>query len=160
MIEYYGENPAANQNPWSALFKTIAVLRIGTGIMLLSGHGIAAVLGAYHFLWQEKEWDWAKNFAEAGIPYAHLAAPAAAVVVSAVGLGWTLGFITRFFAVVFLPFITTVIIILQRAGSPHTEAAWLYGFITFTLLLFGSGAISLDKLFHIGERLTAPKKRR
>jgi hypothetical protein len=36
----------------------------------------------------------------------------------------------------------------------------LLGFISFTLLLFGSGAISLDKLFHIGERLSAPKKRR
>ena len=45
MIEYYGENPTASQNPFSALFKTIAVLRIGTGVMLLTRHGISAVLG-------------------------------------------------------------------------------------------------------------------
>jgi uncharacterized membrane protein YphA (DoxX/SURF4 family) len=160
MIEYYGENPSASHNPWSALFKTIAVLRIGTGVMLLTRHGIAAILGAYHFLWSEQEWDWAKNFAEAGLPYPHLSAPAAALIVAAVGVSWTIGFLTRFFAVVFLPVIITAIIVLTRLGSPHIEAAWLYGFISFTLLLFGSGAISLDKLFHIGGRLSAPKKRR
>ncbi|MBL9134051.1 MAG: hypothetical protein JNG86_22755 [Verrucomicrobiaceae bacterium] len=49
---------------------------------------------------------------------------------------------------------------LQRAASPLVESAWLYTFITFTLLLFGSGAISLDKLFHIGGQLAAPKSRR
>jgi uncharacterized membrane protein YphA (DoxX/SURF4 family) len=160
MIEYYGENPSASHNPWSALFKTIAVLRIGTGVMLLTRHGIAAILGAYHFLWSEQEWAWAKDFAEAGVPYAHLAAPAAALIVVAVGTSWTLGFLTRFFAVVFLPLIAAAIIVLTRLGSAHIEAAWLYAFIGFTLLLFGSGAISLDKLFHIGGGRSGPKKRR
>lgn len=160
MIEYYGENPTASQNPFSALFKTIAVLRIGAGVMLLTRHGISALLGAYHFLWQEHTWDWAKSFAEAGITYAHLAAPATALIVASVGASWTLGFLTRFFSVVFLPVIITAIVILTRATSPHLEAAWLYAFISFTLMLFGSGAISIDKLFHLSERLAAPKKRR
>ncbi|MBE7496053.1 MAG: DoxX family membrane protein [Verrucomicrobiaceae bacterium] len=160
MIEYYGENPAANQNPWSGLFKTIVVLRMGTGVLLLTRHGIAAVTGAYHFLWNEQEWDWARLFADNGVPYAHLTAPAVALVVAAVGLGWTLGFLTRFFAIVFLPVVITALIMLQRVGSVHVEAAWLYALITFTLLLFGSGAISLDKLFHIGGQLSSPSRRR
>lgn len=160
MIEYYGENPAANQNPWSALFKTIAILRIGTGVLLLTRHGIAATMGAYQFLWNEQEWDWTKVFAANGIPYAMFTAPAVAIIIAAVGLGWTLGFLTRFFAVLFMPVIITTLVVLQRQGSPQVEAAWLYAFISFTLLLFGSGAISLDKLFHIGGQLAAPKPRR
>jgi uncharacterized membrane protein YphA (DoxX/SURF4 family) len=160
MIEYYGENPSASQNTWSALFKTIAVLRIGTGLLLLARHGIAAVIAAYHFLWHEQEWGWAKGFAEAGLPYPHLAAPAAALIVAAVGISWSIGFLTRFFAIVFLPVVITAIGVFTRLGSPHLEAAWLYGLITFTLLLFGSGAISLDKLFHLGGRLSTPKRRR
>lgn len=160
MIEYYDENPSASQNPFSALFKTIAVLRIGTGVMLLTRHGISAVLGAYHFLWQEHPWDWPKSFAEAGIPYAHLAAPAAALIIASVGASWTLGFLTRFFSVLFMPVIITAIVVFTRSGSPHLEAAWLYAFISFTLILFGSGAISIDKLFHLGDRLLGQKKRR
>ena len=151
MIEYYGENPSANQSPWSALFKTIAILRIGTGIMLLSRHGIEAVFGAYDFLWNEKEWEWVTAFVDAGVPNAHLVAPAVALVVAAVGVSWTLGFVTRFFAIVFLPLIVAMLIILKGSGSAHVEAVWLYGLITVTLLLFGSGAISLDKLFNIGQ---------
>jgi uncharacterized membrane protein YphA (DoxX/SURF4 family) len=160
MIEYYGENPSASSNPWSALFKTIAILRIGTGVMLLTRHGITAIMGAYHFLLAEREWDWAKNFAEAGLPYPHLAAPAAALIVAAVGTSWSIGFLTRFFAVLFLPVIITAIVVLTRLGSPQIETAWLYAFISFTLLLFGSGAISIDKLFHIGGRLSNPRRRR
>ncbi|MBK8091265.1 MAG: hypothetical protein IPK32_04540 [Verrucomicrobiaceae bacterium] len=160
MIEYYGENPAANQNPWSALFKTIAILRIGTGVMLLSHHGVRMVIAAYQFLWKEQPWELARHFTDAGVPWAHLTTPAAALLVAAVGLSWTVGFLTRFFAIVFLPFIITVILMLQKIGSLHVEAAWLYGFITVTLLLFGSGAVSLDKLFHIGGQLVHPRRGR
>jgi len=160
MIEYYGENPSANTNPWSALFKTIAILRIGTGLVLLTRHGIGLITDAYQFFWNEKPWELVKQFAEAGVPYAHLTTPLIAIVVAAVGLSWTIGFLTRFFAILFLPVIVTALIMLSQAGSAHVEAAWLYGFITVTLLLFGSGAISLDKLFHIGGQLAQPRKGR
>ena len=160
MIEYYGENPAANQSPWAALFKTIAILRIGTGVLLLTQYGITAVLSAYDFYLYENGWSWLKLFVDAGIPNAHLVAPAVAVVVAAVGVSWTLGFVTRFFAVVFLPLIVTTLVILHRAGSVYVETAWLYTLISVTLLLFGSGAISLDKLFNIGQRMGGSKSRR
>jgi hypothetical protein len=38
------------------------------------------------------------------------------------------------------------------------EAAWLYLIITVTLLLFGSGTVSVDQLFRLGQ--SGPKKRR
>ena len=160
MIEYYGENPAKPPNPVGAFFKTIAFLRIGTGLTLLIRHGVAAVLGAYHFLWDETPWNWAKSFAKAEIPYPHLAAPAVAMVIASVGVSWTLGFLTRFFAILFLPVIITAIGILARSASPHLEAAWLYALISFTLLLFGSGSISIDRLFRLSDQLSGSKKRR
>lgn len=150
MIEHIGGNPAAAQNPFSSLFKTVAVLRIGTGVLLMSRHGFNAAVSAYHFLWKEEPWAWVTLFRDAGLPYAHLLAPFIALVVAGVALSWITGFLTRLFAVFFLPVIITTLVLLQKAGSIQVEAAWLYLFITATLLLFGSGAISIDKLFRLG----------
>jgi uncharacterized membrane protein YphA (DoxX/SURF4 family) len=158
MIEHIGGNPAAAQNPWASLFKTVAILRIGTGTLLLVRHGIGGVTGAYEFFWKEKPWAWVGMFHEAGLPYAHLVAPLTAVIVGAVGLFWVLGFLTRLFAAAFLPVVITVLVIAHKTGSVLTETAWLYLFISITLLLFGSGAISVDQLFRFGQ--AGPRKRR
>jgi len=160
MIEHIGGNPSANQNPWSSLFKTIAILRIGTGVLLLTRHGWQAALGAYEFIWQEKAWEWVRIFSAAGLPYPHLAAPAVAVVVFAVALAWTVGFLTRLFAVAFMPVVIGFIIFAQKSGSAQAEAGWLYLLVAFTLLLFGSGAVSIDKIFRLGESWGKPKKKR
>ncbi len=161
MIEHIGGNPAANANPWSSLFKTIAILRIGAGVLLLTQHGWRAGLGAYEFLWQEKTWDWAVKFQEAAIPYPLFTAPAAAIVLAAVAVSWTVGFLTRLFAAAFMPLGAAFIFFAGKSGAAEVEVAWLYLLIAFTLLLFGSGAVSLDKLFRLGESWSSkPKKRK
>ena len=161
MLDYVGGNPAANQNPWSGLFKSIVILRIGTGVLLLTRHAWLAAMGAYQFLWEEKSWDWVKAFSDAGLPYPQFTAPAAAIILSAVAVSFTLGFLTRLFAIVFMPVLALFLIYAQKEGSAQVETAWLYLLISFTLLLFGSGAISLDKLFHIGESWASrPKKKK
>lgn len=141
---------ASAQSPLSSLFKTIAILRIGSGTLLMARHGFSAAMSAYQFFWKEQPWAWVPAFHEAGIPYPHLVAPVVAVVVAGVALSWILGFLTRLFAAVFLPISITALVLLQKAGSVQAEAAWLYLFITVTLILFGSGAVSLDKLFRLG----------
>ena len=151
MIDYVGGNPAANQNPWSSLLKTIAVLRIGAGVMLMTHHGWSAAVGAYEFLWKEQNWDWVKIFNDAGLPYPQLLAPAVAIVVAVVACAWITGFLTRLFAVLFMPVVAGFLILAPKAGSIYIEAAWLYLLIAVTLLLFGSGSISMDKLFRLGE---------
>jgi uncharacterized membrane protein YphA (DoxX/SURF4 family) len=161
MIDYVGGNPAANQNPWSSLFKSIAILRIGAGAMLMYFHGWTAAMGAYQFLWKEQAWDWVKTFSDAGLPQPTLLAPAVAIVVAAVAAAWITGFLTRLFAVVFMPIVATFLMLAPKAGAIFIEAAWLYLIIAFTLLLFGSGAISLDTLFRLGESWSnRPKKKR
>lgn len=158
MLEYTGGNPAAVQNPLSSLFKTVAIVRIGTGVLLMTRHGFSAAVSAYHFFWKEEPWAWVTSFRDAGIPYAHLVAPLVALIVASVALSWIVGFLTRLFAVVFLPIVITALVLLPQAGPAHVEAAWLYLFITVTLLLFGSGAVSIDQLFRLGQGGT--KKRR
>jgi uncharacterized membrane protein YphA (DoxX/SURF4 family) len=54
--------------------------------------------------------------------------------------------------------VITALVILQKAGSVQVEAAWLYLFIAVTLLLYGSGAVSVDQLFRLGQG--GSKKRR
>ena len=161
MIDYIGGNPAANHHSHGSLFKTISVLRIGAGVMLMTRHGWTAAIGAYQLIWKEQNWDWVKSFHEAGLPYPAILAPTVALIVASVALSWITGFLTRLFSVFFMPILVGFLIFSPQAGSIYTEAAWLYLLICFTLLLFGSGAISLDKLFNIGERWSRrPKKRK
>ena len=158
MLEFTGGSPAAAQTPLSSLFQTAAILRIGTGLLLMTRYGLDAVQNAYHFFFQEKPWAWVPAFHEAGMPYAHLLAPIVALIIVAVAVSWTIGFLTRLFAFAFLPVVITTLVVLQHAGSPRVEAAWLCLIITVTLLLFGSGTVSVDQLFRLGQ--SGPKKRR
>lgn len=157
MIEYTGGNPAADQNPWSSLFKTIVILRIGSGLLLLTRHGWEAAWNAYQFLWAEKGWDWVKVFNDAGLPSPTIIAPAVALIIGAVAVSWTIGFLTRLFSVVFIPILIGFLIMAQKTGAGGSEAGWLYLLIAITLTLFGSGAVSIDQLFHLGTR---PKKKK
>ena len=158
MIEYTGTGPVDNSPPLSSYFKTISILRIGAGLVLMYHHGWAAAWSAYEFLWKEKPWPWLDLLKEAGIPQPHLAAPALAVVVAAVALSWITGFLTRLFSLLLIGVLAAVLMLTQRQGVP-AEAAWLYLFIAATLTLFGSGAISLDGLFHLGQNWSKPKKK-
>jgi uncharacterized membrane protein YphA (DoxX/SURF4 family) len=158
MLEYTGSGPAAASSPLSSLLQTAAILRIGTGLLLMTRYGIDAVQNAYHFFFQEQPWAWVPAFHEAGMPYAHLLAPVVAILIVLVALSWIIGFLTRLFACVFLPVVITTLVVLQHAGSPRVEAAWLYLIITVTLLLFGSGSVSVDQLFRLGHG--GPKRRR
>jgi uncharacterized membrane protein YphA (DoxX/SURF4 family) len=133
-----------------ALFKTISVLRIGAGLSLLWFHGWHGAHGAYHFLWKEQPWDWVDAFTKAALPAPHLTAPAVAALLAAIALGWTLGFLTRLFALVAVPLSIGAIVMARHSFPAHIETAILYLVISFTLLLFGSGNISLDGLFRLG----------
>ena len=142
------------------LFKSIAILRIGAGVSLAWFHGWPGVKSGCQFLWQEKPWEWVKVLDEARVPLPHLVAPAIALVVAGVALSWTLGFVTRLFSALFVPVAIGAIVIAHRLASPEIETGVLYLAIAFTLLLFGSGNVSLDFFFKLGSRSTElPKVR-
>jgi uncharacterized membrane protein YphA (DoxX/SURF4 family) len=161
MIEFTGSNPTADPSPWTSVLKTTFILRAGAGVLLLVSHGWSGAWRAYEFLWEEQSWDWVPRLNEAGVPYPHLVAPALALAVAAIAISWCVGFLTRLFSLVFIPVLIAFIAAAQRAGSPLVETAWLYLLVAVTLLLFGSGAVSIDKLFHLGESWSsAPKKKK
>jgi len=160
MLDYSGGSSSAAQYSLSSIFKTIAIVRIGAGTLLMVKHGVG-VVAAYHFLWNEKPWGWVQACHNVGVPYAHLVAPAAAVIVAAVALSWILGFLTRLFSAAFLPLLIVTLFLLRKGGvesAASIEAAWLYLFITLTLILYGSGAVSVDQLFKLGQ--SGSRKRR
>ncbi len=142
----------------AGLLKTVSVLRIGSGIVLAAFHAWGGVIGGYEFVWKEQPWDWVKTLADARLPMPHIVAPVAAALVAAVALSWILGFVTRLFAFIALPLGIGALIVAERLGSPQTETCWLYLFIAATLLLFGSGNISLDWFFNLGNRPKEKKK--
>lgn len=142
------------------LVKSAAILRIGAGVVLGWFHGWPGVVGGYQFLWKEQPWEWVVALDKAHVPYPHLVAPVAAIIIGAVALSWTLGFVTRLFSIAFIPVTIAAFVVAQRSGSAHLEACGLYLFIAITLLLFGSGNISLDWFFNLGQRPKAQPKRR
>jgi len=160
MIEHVGGSPEANQNPWAQIFKSILVLRAGAGLLLMYRHGWQAVRDAYHFLWNEQPWTWVTLVKDAGLPLPHLLTPVLALVVTAVALSWITGFLTRLFAFLFLPLCGAFVLFASRAGSDAAETGGLYLLTSLTLLMFGSGAISLDQLFRIGESWSAETKKK
>ena len=160
MIEHVGGSPEANQNPWTQLFQSILLLRVGCGLLLMYRHGWQAVRSAYEFLWNEQPWAWVTLVKDAGLPLPHLLTPVLAVAVAAVALSWITGFLTRLFAFLFLPLAGAFVFFAGRAGSDAAETGWLYLLASLTLLLFGSGAVSLDQLFRIGESWSAETRKK
>jgi uncharacterized membrane protein YphA (DoxX/SURF4 family) len=152
MLEHASTSPRAAEHPLSSLIKTSAILRIGTGIMLMSRHAWEGIWNAYQFLWKEQPWHWVVTFAEEGVPVPYLAAPFAALLLFVVALAFIVGFVTRLFAAILLSLCCIALLFAQNDYAAFSELCGLYGLISFTLLLFGSGAVSLDQLITLGSR--------
>jgi uncharacterized membrane protein YphA (DoxX/SURF4 family) len=160
MLESYGPHPRNAQNPLGSLLKTSAILRIGAGIVLMTRHAWDAVFAAYRFLWKEIPWDWVPVFVHEGVPIPHLAAPFAALCLFIIATAWIIGFLTRLFSVLMMLLCIAALGFASIEFAAFSELCWLYLLIAFTLTLFGSGAISLDKLFRIGsQRGKTPSQR-
>lgn len=140
--------------------KSISILRIGTGAVLAWFHGWPGAVSAYRFLWKEQPWDWVGVLDKAHVPYPHLVAPAAAFVIAAVAISWLLGFVTRLFSAAFIPVAIGSMIVAHRLDSSQIETCALYLPIAVTLLIFGSGNVSLDFFFRLGQQLKEQPKRR
>ncbi len=161
MLEQVGTRAKPRANPLGGLLKTSAVLRIGSGLVLMTRHAWDGLFDAYEFVWKEVPWAWVTAFAEEGVPVPHLLAPAAALLLFAIALAWISGFLTRFFALLLLGMSVVALGFVHDDHAAIAELCWLYLLISFTLVLFGSGSLSLDRLFRFGaERTAKPKKTR
>ncbi len=160
MLEQVGVRPKNTVNPLSSLLKSSAVLRIGSGIVLMTRHAWEGLIAAYEFVWKEVPWEWVAAFSEEKVPLPHLAAPAAALLLFAIALSWITGFLTRLFALLLMGLSATALVFVQDSQAAFAELCWLYLLIAFTLTLFGSGALSLDRLFRFGEGKAKPKSPR
>lgn len=141
-------------------FKSAAILRIGSGAVLAWFHGWPGAVSAYLFLWKEQPWEWVNVLEKARVPWPHLVAPAAAFVIASVSLSWLLGFVTRLFSAVFVPVVIGAMIVAHRLDAPQLETCVLYLPVALTLLLFGSGNVSLDFFFKLGQQPKEPLRRR
>lgn len=158
MLESFA--PRQAPHPLASLLKSSAVLRIGAGIVLLTRHAWDALFDAYQFVWKEVPWDWVPVFSREAVPLPHLAAPAAAFLLFVIAAAWITGFLTRLFAALMLVLCAASLAFASTEFGAFSELCWLYLLISFTLVLFGSGAISLDQLFRIGSRRGKPPAKR
>ncbi len=150
MLNPYSDYDRASRDGFSlmAVLHTIAPLRIGAGAVLFIQYALEGTLRAWHFIWQHTPWALIDTLAKTGAPLPKIIGPAAAFIAVAVAVAWFLGFFTRLFSILFLPVAIGALLAAQRIGDEGQEtAAWLFLFICGTLILNGSGALSLDRLF-------------
>lgn len=150
MLSHYDDYDRESRDGFNlaAALHTIAPLRMGAGAVLFMQYALEAALRAWHFVWEQVPWPMTGLLASSGMPVPHILAPAAAFISIAVAVAWMLGFFTRLFSLLFVPVLIGAMLSASRASEPaDTTAGWLFAFITLTLILNGSGAISLDRLF-------------
>ena len=156
LSSYDSGSKSSSDNPYP--FRTMVVLRAGAGLILFLQYSLEAGIRAWQYIWQHKPWTFIDALKDAGVPLHEVAGPATAFLVLAVSLAWFFGFFTRLFSALFLP---VVLIALSLSSRLHTEAhstaGWLFAIIAVSLVLNGSGAISVDGLFRFA---TKPRKQR
>lgn len=140
-----------------SLFGTIP-LRIASAAVLLYLHTWQHVRSAWQFLWHQQPWDLPGIVAKAGLPYAPVIAITVAVIAFVVSLSWLIGFLTRFFSVLFIPVLLGAIFVANRLEDyAYGESAMIYLLIAVTLVITGSGWFSVDTVFEMNR---LPKRRR
>jgi uncharacterized membrane protein YphA (DoxX/SURF4 family) len=134
--------------------RTIAVLRIGSGLVLFLAYALQATVEAWHFIWHSGRFALVGTLGQAGLPWANVLAPTVAFIAVTVSVAWVVGFFTRLFAALFLPIAFVALFVAARVGASESASvvAWLFVFISITLMLYGSGQISVDGLFRLGGR--------
>ncbi|MFZ4763940.1 MAG: TQO small subunit DoxD [Roseimicrobium sp.] len=133
-------------------------LRLGAGLTLLYMHAWEGAIQAWQHLWNQVPWETIGIVEKAGLPVPHALAIGAAAIAAFTGASWVLGFATRFASFVFLPVALGSLLVANRTEqSIAAETCLLYVLIALTLLVSGSGWLSVDSLFDLGKG-KKPKK--
>ena len=160
MFTSYGPSPASSNQDSSALhrLRTLAPLRVGAGLVLFFFYALGAGVQSYKMIWKHEAWSLVPILEKAHVPYPNVVGAVATGIAIVVSVAWVTGFLTRFFSLVFLPVIIGALIVVERLNAEaQAGVCWLFFFITITLVMYGSGLVSVDALFRLGSR---PKKKK
>lgn len=159
MLTSYGPSPSAKSElPGLKHLRTIAPLRVGAGLVLFFLYSLEAAVRSYELVWKHVDWPLIATLTKAGVPYPQVLGPAATGIAIVVSVAWVTGFLTRLFSCLFLPVIIAAIVVVERLNAESLAGVcWLFFFITITLIMYGSGLVSVDALFRLGSR---PKKKK
>jgi uncharacterized membrane protein YphA (DoxX/SURF4 family) len=128
-------------------------LRLIAGITLLHMHGWTEGIAGWNHFWSGESWDSIAILEKAQMPWPRLLAIASAFITAFTGASWILGFATRFASFIFLPVALGALLVANRATASveHSYAAEtcvLYFLVALTLLVSGSGWLSIDAIFN------------
>lgn len=150
---------AFDSSQGSPLVRFIGVipLRLVAGIALLYMHGWTEGLAGWHHLWNQASWDSIAVLENAKLPWPEVLALTAAGITAFTGASWILGFATRFASFIFLPVALGALLVANRSGqsvehSYAAETCVLYFLIALTLLVNGSGWLSVDAIFNAARK--------
>ncbi len=145
----------SSQSPTLSAIGT-SPLRIGAGITLLYIHAWNQAIFAWQYIRHQQTTDFIETIRSIGLPMPNITAVVIAIVTTLTAIGWIFGFYSRLLSLLFLPITLGALLVANRADQGFAaESALLYFFIALTILINGSGWLSLDAIF-IGR----PRKKR
>lgn len=159
MLTSYGPSPSQRTEvPGLGKIRSIAPLRVGAGLVLFFFYALGPAVESYKMIWKHEAWALVPILQKAHVPFPDVLGSVAVGIALVVSIAWITGFLTRLFSIIFLPVIVGAIVVVERLNAEaQAGICWLFFFITITLVMYGSGLVSVDALFRLGSR---PKKKK
>ncbi|MEM7145772.1 MAG: DoxX family protein [Verrucomicrobiota bacterium] len=141
----------ANTSPSShaLIHGGIFVLRTGLSATIFSLHGLPLFIAAWQSIWKKQPWDLVDTLTELQYPFPAIVSTAAALTLTIFPVSVFLGFLSRIASAILVVFLATVLVAANSLqGVISQEAIFLYLIGYSTVIVTGSGFISLDTAFH------------
>jgi uncharacterized membrane protein YphA (DoxX/SURF4 family) len=145
MVNYFSNNP---QGPNPLLHGGIFILRAGLAAIMFFMHGLPHAIAAWSYIWKKQPWELVETLTELQYPFPAILSSSTAIILTIFPLSIFLGFLSRISAAILVVFLVTILV---AAGSLEgfitQESIFLYLIGYSTLIVTGSGQISLDTAF-------------
>lgn len=144
-MDYYRNPNAATPG---LIIRDVGLLILRLGIALVIGlyHGWQESIAGWNFFWKKQNWQLLDTLTGYGLPIPQVFAVLVVLIMVLCSLGLFFGVVSRLSAVLLLAVAIGAVIF--NFLNPAAEKFWLYGIISFVLLICGPGCFSLAYLLN------------
>ena len=126
----------------------IFILRTGLASVMLLMHGIPLAIAAWRYIWKKQPWPLVESLTELQYPFPAIVSTSTAIILTIFPLSVFLGFLSRIASAILVVFLVTVFVAASSLeGFIAQESIFLYLIGFSTIIVTGSGFISLDTVF-------------
>lgn len=124
----------------------ICLLRIGLSTVMLTIHGLPLSVAAWKYIWKKQPWDLVE--AMTAFQYPAIISTSAALVLTIFPASIIMGFLSRIASAILIVFLVAILVAVKSLeGFISQESIFLYLVGYSTIIITGSGMISMDAVF-------------